>query len=113
MLKGASAQLRADGLLKDGCYGIQVPDEDAEVLRNIKGPESGFSGKYHDDLTGQTLRDDLVKEARATELSYFCSKGVWVKVPLHTARAKTGRQPISVRWVDVNRGDDEHPRYRS
>ena len=26
---------------------------------------------------------------------------------------RTGRPPISVRWVDVNKGDDLNPRYRS
>ena len=29
------------------------------------------------------------------------------------ARARTGRPPISVRWVDVNKGDDVNPNYRS
>ena len=32
---------------------------------------------------------------------------------LSEAFAKTGRRPISVRWVDVNKGDEQNPRYRS
>ena len=36
-------QLQADGLLKQGCCGIQVADDDLEVLKNIYGPEQGFS----------------------------------------------------------------------
>ena len=64
-------------------------------------------------MTNQPLRDDLVNEARKKELDYFCSQGVWLKRPKGEARQKTGRGPISVRWVDVNKGDDLNPRYRS
>jgi hypothetical protein len=59
------------------------------------------------------LNDKLVAAARATELQYFNSKGVWRKRPRQEAFARTGRQPISVRWVDVNKSDEENPRYRS
>ena len=36
-----------------------------------------------------------------------------MKVPISEARSRTGRPPISVRWVDVNKGDDMVPNYRS
>ena len=36
-----------------------------------------------------------------------------MKVPRQTAFARTGKSPISVRWVDVNKGDEEEPNYRS
>jgi hypothetical protein len=55
----------------------------------------------------------MVREARATELAFFHSKRVWMKVPQGEARRQTGRPPISVRWVDVNKGDDMVPNYRS
>ncbi len=113
IIKGATQQLRDDGMLKNGCFGIQVPDDEEEIASNVLGPEQGYSGRYKDDLTGQVLRDDWVKEARAKELLYFHSKGVWRKVPRHEARARTGRPPISVRWVDVNKGDEQSPNYRS
>ena len=29
------------------------------------------------------------------------------------ARAKMGKPPIIVRWLEVNKGDDENPNYRS
>ena len=113
ILRGVRDQLRDDRLLKDGCYGIQVPDEDDQVQDNLRGPKQGYSGRFKDDLTGQVLKDSLVKEARAAELAYFHTKGVWLKVPRETARARGGRPPISVRWVDVNKGDDMNPKYRS
>ena len=113
ILQGVTQQLRADELLKDGCYGLQAPDDEAEIRRNILSPERGSPGKYRDDLTGQPLKDSLVQQARAVELQYFHAKGVWVKVPKHEQRASKGRRPISVRWVDVNKGDEQNPNYRS
>ena len=105
--------MRSDNILKSGCFGVQAPDDDAEIERHMRGPAQGFSGKCRDDLTGQVLRDVWVDAARATELAYFHSKNVWVKVPKHEARKATGKSAISVRWVDVNKGDDVNPNYRS
>lgn len=113
VLKGATNQFKADGLLKDGCYGMQVADGDMEVLKSMFGPEQGYSGKYKDDLTGQVLKDELVTKARAVELAYFHSKSVWRKVSRKVARATNGKSPITVRWVDTNKGDELNPNYRS
>ncbi len=46
-------------------------------------------------------------------MAYFTKRGVWFKVPREQARRITGRPPITVRWVDVNKGDEMHPNYRS
>ena len=113
MLKGVTAQLRADRLLKNGCFGVQVADDEEEIMRQVLSPENGYSGRYKDDLTGQVLKDQLVRNARAKEIAYFQSKGVWIKVDKRHARARSGRPPISVRWVDVNKGDEQNPNYRS
>ena len=64
--------MREDRLLREGCFGVQVPDDDAAVEAEMRGPSSGF-GKYRDDLTGQVLKDALVIEARAKELAFFHS----------------------------------------
>ena len=68
VLKGISDQMRTDGLLRNGCYGVQVADDDLAVLKATYGPEQGYSGKYKDDLTGQFLKDALVLQAKAVEL---------------------------------------------
>ena len=59
VLRGISTQLKADGRNLSGCYGVQVAD-DASDMKQLFGPEQGYSGRFKDDLTGQTLRDDLV-----------------------------------------------------
>ena len=53
--------------MKNGCYGIQVADDNLEVLKETYGPAQGYSGRYTDDLTGQVLKDELDREARAKE----------------------------------------------
>ena len=73
ILRGVRDQLSEDDVLKAGCFGVQAPDEDAAVEREIRGPAQGYSGRYRDDLTGQVLREDLVKAARAAELAHFHS----------------------------------------
>ena len=64
-------------------------------------------------MTGQELIPELVRAARRKELEYFQSKNVWTRRPLEECRRRTGKRPISVKWVDTNKGDDENPQYRS
>ena len=90
-----------------------MADDDMAVLEAMYGPEQGYRGKYKDDLTGQVLKDALVLQARAVELAYFNSKRVWKKVSRNVATTTSGKSPISVRWVDINKGDELNPNYRS
>ena len=39
ILYGFSAQLKVDGRLLDGCYGVQVADGEEELRKSIYGPE--------------------------------------------------------------------------
>ena len=69
--------------------------------------------KYWGEITGEELDPNVVKKARKLELDYFKSKKVYHKVPRAKARAITGKNPITIRWIDVNKGDDKNPNYRS
>ena len=68
---------------------------------------------FIDDLTGLPLPPDLCRAARQKELDYFKSKGVWEIRSVNEARKRMGRAPISVRWVETNKGDDANPNIRS
>ena len=68
---------------------------------------------YVDDLTGQPLLPGPCKQAHQLELDYFRTKGVWEMRRVAEALQRTGRRPISVRWVEVNKGDSENPKIRS
>ena len=54
-----------------------------------------------------------MKKARAMEMDYFTSRDVYTKMPREEAFRRMGKAPISVKWVDVNKGDDSEPNYRS
>ena len=61
-----------------------------------------------DDQSGEPLKPKLVRTARQEEISYFKSMDVYKKVPLKECRDKTGKAPIGVRWVDINKGGSAH-----
>ena len=46
-------------------------------------------------------------------MEHFRSKEVWAKRPVQEPLERMGKPPISVKWVDTNKGDDEEPNCRS
>ncbi len=38
---------------------------------------------------------------------------MYVKVPVKLCEEKTGKKPIGVRWIDINKGDTNEPELRS
>ena len=69
--------------------------------------------KYYDDRTGNSLDPEKVKQARMEEIEEVRKQQVYKMVPISECLARTGRKPIGVRWVDINKGDDDNPNYRS
>ena len=65
-----------------------------------------------DDVTGMPLDRAAVQAARREEIEYVRSKNVWTKVPRAEA-ARQGMKVVKTRWIDINKGDDEKPVYRS
>ena len=113
IIKGTTQELHHRGVMKPGEVGLHAVNDEDIPANQVRGPAQGYSGKFVDDVTKQVLKDDLVREARAKELTYFNDKGVWRKKPRQEAYQRTGRAPITVRWVDVNKRDEENPKYRS
>ena len=131
ILVGIRKQLDDDGRTKPGDVGMLDDNFEPDPIGRGGAGGGGLwrfeSGKgyvlnmdvasdgatYQDDLTGQPLDPKLVLEARQKELDYFASKGVWRKASIAECRREMGRNPISVRWVDVNKGDDVNPNIRS
>ena len=44
---------------------------------------------------------------------HFKKEDVYTKVPFQEAYVRTGKAPVGVRWVDVSKGDDADPKWRS
>ena len=47
------------------------------------------------------------------EFEFSASIPVWFKLPKMKNFERTGRPPISARWIDVNEADERDPNYRS
>ena len=124
ILMGCRRQLVADGRLVLGIIGIQRPEEqmtDAQLLAMVTRQAifeddadpllavGGDEVEFRDAITGQPLDPALVRAARREELEYFAAKPVWRKVPRAEATRRLGKPQISVKWVDVNKGDDDSP----
>ena len=65
-----------------------------------------------DDQSGAVLKPSMVKAARKEEIKYFKEMGVYEKVDISKCWEETGKSPVGVRWVDINKGDDNNPIYR-
>merc|ERR1712218_164332 len=46
-------------------------------------------------------------------MEYVHKMRLYDKVPIKECRRITGKMPITVRWIDINKGDADSPNYRS
>ena len=66
-----------------------------------------------DDLSGQTLDPVKVKDTRQDDMKGIRKHTLYTKVPIKECWDITGKEPIGTRWVDINKGDEHNPEYRS
>ena len=95
---------------------MDIDDLEVDVAKGHEASqdlhEQGLTQAF-DDQSGERLLPDMVRKARKEEMDYFRSMNVYEKVPTAECVAATGRKPIAVRWVDINKGDTAQPNYRS
>ena len=70
-------------------------------------------GDFHDEITGKMLPKSSVIAARLEEMRQVHEHKVYEKVPIEECWSKTGKNPIKTRWLDINKGDEDNPEYRS
>ena len=123
ILEGFTTQLMIDQKLVRGIHVLHCDAESDLVLQdhckelmNDKATNElnvmQQTERYVDAVTGKPLIPELVRAAKATEIRYFETKGVWHRRPRVEALTKTSKSPRSVKWVDTNKGDDLEPKYR-
>ena len=66
-----------------------------------------------DDVKGGPLDPREVKAARQKEIQYLWNMEVYEYSTEAESRARTGRNPVGLKWIDTNKGSAEAPRYRS
>ena len=57
-----------------------------------------------DDVHNVQIPLEEIKAARREELQFMQSRNLWTVVPKKECLRLTGKQPVSVRWVDTNKG---------
>ena len=59
------------------------------------------------------LKTEKVILARKEEMEEFRKHKVYIKVPVEECYQVAGKGPLGIRWIDINKGDDENLDYRS
>lgn len=110
VLQGLRKQLMSDGHLSsfEATETGPSPHEELWDANQFADEEEQF----WDAAAGTLLESKLVHSARAEELSWVKSEGIYRRVPLSECTAK-GLKPVTTKWIDLNKGDDNNPRYRS
>ena len=127
--RAGPAAIYPDGLCKAICKGMQrqIEFSKQQVTPLLKMTEKDSIGERPeleeddtqdllqqawDDTSGKELNVKQVKEARKLEMQYVKSKKVWRKMSRKMALA-SGYKIVGTRWLDINKGDEEKPDYRS
>jgi len=71
------------------------------------------AGNFWDEMSGKALNHDEVIAARLDEIKQIHSHDVYEKVPIDLCWQVTGKAPVKVKWIDLNKGDDINHDYRS
>ena len=87
-----------------------VPEEDVDQMIQEVVEELDVAW---DDVNGGELDKRKVDEARREEVKYMQARGLWKVVAEEDSWVATGAAPISVKWVDTNKGSLEEPMIRS
>ena len=85
----------------------------SQLFDEVEAVQAQGEMAYKDAITGQLLNSKLVEQARRKEFDYFETKEVWYKRPRLEAFKMIGKRQITAKWVDINKGDDANPMYRS
>ena len=71
------------------------------------------NGNFYDEVSNRRLDNAEVEKARLEELRQVYKFKVYDKVPIKECYDATGKEPIGVRWLDINKGDESNKDYRS
>ena len=117
--KGIRAQLVLDGELQ-AIGSVAGPDpheepnfEDHHYETLPTASELYVKTPVIDANTGAELDPEKVAKARLTELEWVKKQAVYCKVDETVCWQETGRAPITLKWIDRNKGDNIHENYRS
>ena len=68
---------------------------------------------FSDDLSGKLLNTEGAIPARAEEMEEFKKQTVYDKVPVAESHVETDKAPLGIKWIDIDKGDEENVKFRS
>ena len=115
ILKTIKAEMMTDNELSQLEAATSGPSPHEPEWFENKIVEEDFED-YFDTVNGGFLKPELVKQAREEELQWVNGQKIFDTTLISFEEAKermNGVPPISVKWVDTNKGDDIRAKYRS
>ena len=100
LLRSLSKELRVAGRL--------MPMEAGGPTIDEAPPEDAWAERYYDEVTGVVLDPQLVKEGRRAEVDFMHKLKVYEEATMEECLG-FGLRPIPMRWIDIDKGDDENP----
>jgi hypothetical protein len=113
ILDGIRRELRVRGELSTLAELTSGPSPDDTSNEQTESFVDETVSDYVDSVTGMPLDPAKVLEARKEEMKWVEKQQLWDVVPTTMCWEETNRPPITLKWVDRNKGDDSHPNYRS
>jgi hypothetical protein len=113
ILNGIRRELRVRGELSTLAELTSGPSPDDTSNEQTESFVDETVSDYVDSVTGMPLDPVKVLEARKEEMKWVEKQQLWDVVPTTMCWEETNRPPITLKWVDRNKGDDSHPNYRS
>ena len=116
ILKGIKAELQNMGELSElsaMSSGPSPDDTSNDATEPFFNPEDVKDDEIWDSVTGTLLDPIKVWEARAEEMKWVKKQELWDVVDESQCWSETGKGPITLKWVDRNKSDDQKPNYRS
>ena len=82
-------------------------------VKSLRRIWSKWQEGLYDNITGVSLDVGLVKQARSEEMKEIKRRPVYRVTDVAECLERTGHFHYSVRWVDINKGDEQSPELRS
>ena len=92
---------------------MNVAEELKAKYQIVEEPENPELDIVWDDVSGAELVPAGVKKARAEEVEYIRKIRLYEKVLVEQCYQRIDKAPITIRWIDINKGDVQSPNYRS
>ena len=88
-----------------------IKEADVKIGPTVEENQEEALVEAWDDVSGKELDSNNVAKARQEEVEYIHKTRLYTKVPRTKAQAANAKV-ITVRWIDINKGDQRNENYR-